>query len=172
VNFESWARSSLGGMLRFAMVLSCDRGLAEDVVQDVLVNVHRHWDRISGLDNPEAYVRRMIVNQYLSWRRKWARYVPVAELGEHDTHAAEPDHATQHADRAELIAELAKLPPKQRAVIALRYFSGLSDAEIAETLSCRPVTVRSQASRALATLRIEMRATNDDNSYDGAGHAY
>ena len=153
MNFESWARDSLGGMLRFAMVLSCDRGLAEDVVQDVLVNAHRHWDRISGLDNPEAYVRRMIVNEYLSWRRKWARYVPVAELGEHDTRAAEPDHATQHADRAELIAELAKLPPKQRAVIALRYYEDLSEAEIARTLGVSVGTIKSQASKAMAKLR-------------------
>ena len=171
MDFDRWARSRLRELLRFAMVLCCDRGLAEDVVQDTLVKVHRHWGRIEVLTAPDAYVRRMIVNEYLSWRRKWARYVPVPEIWEHDERA-EPDHAEEHAERAELIAELAKLPPRQRAVLALRYFAGLADDEIAEVLSCRPATVRSHASRALATLRIELAPAQRHPEQDGAGHAH
>lgn len=170
MDFEQWARSRLRELLRFAMVLCCDRGVAEDVVQDTLVKVHRHWARITVMDNAEAYVRRMVVNEYLSWRRKWSRYVPVPEIWVHDDRT-EPDHAEEHADRSELIAELAKLPPKQRAVLALRYFAGLSDDQIAEILSCRPVTVRSNASRALATLRIELTPDHQPQQ-DGAGHAH
>ena len=171
MDFDQWARSRLRGLLRFAMVLCCDRGLAEDVVQDTLIKVHRNWDRIDRLDNPDAYVRRMLVNEYLSWRRKWARLIPVPEIWAHEERS-EPDHAEEHADRAELIAELAKLPPRQRAVLALRYFAGLSDRQIAEALSCRPVTVRSTASRALAALRIELAARQPDTEPDGAGHAH
>jgi RNA polymerase sigma-70 factor (sigma-E family) len=167
--FEDWVRSRLGGLLRFAMALCCDAGLAEDVVQEVLVKAHRRWDTIERLDNPEAYVRRMIVNEHLNWRRKWARYLPFAEI-----RGARPvaDHAELYAERAELIGELAKLPPRQRAVLALRYYAGLTDAEIAETLSCRPSTVRSQAARALAALRIELRpgAAVPGNG-SGASHA-
>jgi RNA polymerase sigma-70 factor (sigma-E family) len=168
MRFDDWARSRLASLLRFAMVLCCDRGLAEDVVQDALIQAHRRWDTIQRMDHPEAYVRRIVVNQYLNWRRKWSRVVPAADLAEYRT---APDHADLHADRDELIGELAKLPPRQRAVLALRYYAGLSDGEIAETLSCRPSTVRSQASRALATLRIELGVSTHHNR-TGASHAH
>jgi RNA polymerase sigma-70 factor (sigma-E family) len=169
MRFDEWARSRLAELLRFAMVLCCDRGLAEDVVQDALIKAHRRWDKIQRLDHPEAYVRRIVVNEYLNWRRKWSRFVPADLSAEH---GSTPDHAEQHADRDQLVAELAKLPPRQRAVLALRYYGGLSDAEIAETLSCRPSTVRSQASRALATLRIELGAPAQQTRETGASHAY
>jgi RNA polymerase sigma-70 factor (sigma-E family) len=169
MRFEDWARSRLAGLLRFAMVLCCDRGLAEDVVQDALIQAHKRWDTIERMDHPEAYVRRIVVNQYLNWRRKWSRVVPAADIPEHRT---APDHAEQHADRAELVGELAKLPPRQRAVLALRYYAGLTDAEIAETLSCRPSTVRSQAARALATLRIELGSSVHHDRTTGASHAH
>ncbi len=171
MRFEDWVRSRLAGLMRFAMVLCCDAGLAEDVVQEVLVKAYQRWDTIERLDRPEAYVRRMIVNEHLNWRRKWARYLPSASVG-----ATEPvaDFADENAERAELLAELAKLPPRQRAVLALRYYAGLSDAEIAETLSCRPSTVRSQAARALAALRIELRpgVPVPPSPKPGADHAH
>lgn len=169
MGFEEWARSRLAELLRFAMVLCCDRGVAEDTVQEVLIKAHRGWDRIRRADSPDAYVHRMIVNEYLTWRRKWSRYVPSAEI---EPQRAEPDPAEQHADRAELVAELAKLPPRQRAVIALRYYAGLSDTEIAAALSCRPATVRSQASRALAKLRVELAHTDHPEPRTGATHAH
>lgn len=168
MKFDDWARSSLAGLLRFAMVLSCDRGIAEDTVQEVLFKAHKRWDRIQQLDAPDQYVRRMIVNEYLSWRRKWSRIIPSAELRIDDTG---PDHAQLHADRAELVAQLAKLPPKQRAVIAMRYFADLPDDQIAEALSCRPSTVRSQAARALSALRVELSEPATETR-TGAPHAY
>ncbi len=144
---------------RFAMRLTRDRELSEDVVQEVLLRVHQRWPHIGGLDSPEHYVRRMITNEYLSWRRRWARIMPRAEVG---SEAGSPDHAGRHAERDAILAELAKLPRQQRAVLALRYYAGLSDPEIAEELGCSPGTVRGYASRALATLRIELLPTTEE----------
>jgi RNA polymerase sigma-70 factor (sigma-E family) len=171
MGFEDWARTNLAGLLRFAMVLCCDAGVAEDMVQEALIRAHRRWDHIRTVDWPEAYVRRMIVNDYLRWRRKWSRYVPSGDVR---PIADVPDPAEHHADRAELIAELAKLPPRQRAVLALRYYADMSDAEIAEILSCRQVTVRTQASRALAKLRVELGADRSVVTFNqaGADHAH
>ncbi|MGW6277897.1 SigE family RNA polymerase sigma factor [Kribbella sp. NPDC055071] len=165
MTFDEWTRSGLPRLLRFATVLCSSAHLAEDVVQDVAIKAQRSWDRIGGMDNPDAYLRRMTVNEYLSWRRKWSRIVPIAEI---DTGAA-PDHADRTADRDQLIGELAKLPRRQRAVLVLRYYGGLTDHEIAETIGCSPGTVRAHASRALATLRIEF--TNDRATED-VHHAY
>lgn len=153
VSFEEFLRDRLPVLLRFAAVLCLDRGLAEDVVQEVLVRAQSRWPRIQVLDVPEAYVRRMIINEFLSWRRKWARIVPHADLPD-GIGAADP--AETHADRAELASELARLPKKQRAAVVLRYYGGLDDAEIASELGCTPGTVRSHLSRALTALRVEM----------------
>ena len=76
MTFEEFAATRLDAVVRFATVLTNDRGLAEDVVQEVLIRAHQRWAQIESLDQPEAYVRRMIVNEFYSWRRKWARIVP------------------------------------------------------------------------------------------------
>ncbi|MFI7060713.1 SigE family RNA polymerase sigma factor [Kribbella sp. NPDC050124] len=153
MTFDEWTRSGLPGLLRFATALCGSGHLAEDLVQDVAIKAHRNWSRVSSAGHPDAYLRRMVVNEYLSWRRKWSRYVPRAEIFPAEETA---DHADAAADRDVLISELAKLPRRQRAVLVLRYYGGLSDAEIAETLGCSAGTVRAHASRALATLRIEL----------------
>ncbi|MEV4261976.1 SigE family RNA polymerase sigma factor [Kribbella sp. NPDC049584] len=165
MTFDEWTRSGLVPLLRFATVLCGSPHLAEDVVQDVAIKAQRNWARIGAADSPDAYLRRMTVNEYLSWRRKWSRYVPIAEVES----GTSPDHAEQTADHDQLLGELAKLPRRQRAVLVLRYFGGLTDNEIAETIGCTPGTVRAHASRALATLRIEFtsnRVTEDHH------HAY
>jgi len=158
MTFEQFARTHMPPMLRFAKVLCGDRALAEDVLQEVLIRLHKRWDEIESIARPEAYVRKMIVNEYISWRRKWARVVPVPEVRLLDV---VPDHAVDHAERAALIEDMASLPPKQRAVIVLRYYGGLSDAQIADTLGCGESTVRAYATRALAALRVEIRSTSD-----------
>jgi RNA polymerase sigma-70 factor (sigma-E family) len=165
VTFDEWTRTGLPKLLRFATVLCGSPHQAEDVVQDVAIKAQRNWARIGGLDNPEAYLRRMAVNEYLSWRRKWSRYVPIAEVD----NGTSPDHADRTADRDQLLGELAKLPRRQRAVLVLRYFGGLTDAEIAETIGCSPGTVRAHASRALATLRIEFTS---NRTTEDIHHAY
>jgi RNA polymerase sigma-70 factor (sigma-E family) len=155
VTFEEFAAGRLTAVLRFAGVLTGDRESAEDVVQEVLIRVHRHWDKISALDRPELYVRKMIVNEYASSRRKLWRLVPSGRGTEFDARVV-PDHASDHAEREALLAELAKLPRRQRTVLVLRYYEAISDGEIAQILGCSPGTVRGYASRALATLRIEI----------------
>ncbi|GIG59794.1 RNA polymerase subunit sigma-24 [Longispora fulva] len=152
MTFEEFAAARLSVLLRFATVLAGERALAEDVVQEVLVRAHARWRRIGTLEQPEMYVRRMITNEYLSWRRRWARIIPVGSVGLPVSDA--PDHATTHADQDALRTELAGLPKRQRAVLVLRYYEGLSDTEIAGVLDCSPGTVRGYASRALATLRV------------------
>jgi RNA polymerase sigma-70 factor (sigma-E family) len=154
MEFEEFARSRLPALVRFTAALCADAALAEDVVQEVLIRVHAGWPRIRELDAPEAYVRRALVNEYLSWRRKWARIIPHAVLP--GAERMLPDHADQQASRSELAAQLASLPARQRAVLVMRYYGGLSDAEVARTLGCRPATVRAYAARGLAALRVEM----------------
>lgn len=157
--FEEWARARLPALVRFAAALTGDRGLAEEVVQEVLIRAYGRWSRIAGLDQPEAYLRRMVTNEYLSWRRRWARITPQADVSAlvETGPASDPDHAETHADRAALAQELARLPKRARAVLVLRYYEHLTDAEIAETLGCPQGTVRSLASRALRTLRVDAR---------------
>jgi RNA polymerase sigma-70 factor (sigma-E family) len=143
-------------LMRFATVLTCQTWLAEDLVSDVLCRAFERWDRISGMAEPNAYVRRMVVNEYLSWHRRLARTSPRAEV-EPDT-ARLSDGADERAERDAMIRRLAGLPRRQRAAVVLRYYAGLPDAEIAAELGCRVTTVRSQISRALAALRVDLTA--------------
>jgi RNA polymerase sigma-70 factor (sigma-E family) len=161
MTFEEFAAARLGAVVRFAAVLAGERALAEDIVQEVLIRAHARWDQIGRLDRPEAYVRKMIVNEYLSWRRRSWRLVSSAGL-EAGQDRPGRDHAADHAERDALLAEVGRLPRRQKAVLVLRYYEALSDAEIAEVLGCTPGTVRGYASRALATLRVDRSRTPSD----------
>jgi RNA polymerase sigma-70 factor (sigma-E family) len=158
VTFEEFAMARLPNLLRYAVVLTGDRDLAQDIVQEVLARAHVRWRRISESGSPEAYVRRMVLNEYMSWRRTWAvRHVHAA--GEKlvdldDARGGVADHAQGVVDADELWRRLATLGRKQRAVLVLRYYEQMQDAAIAELLGCSPATVRSQASKALKTLRL------------------
>jgi RNA polymerase sigma-70 factor (sigma-E family) len=161
MTFEVFAAAEVRPLLGLASAMSGDPGLAEDLVQEVLFKAHRRWRSIEKLDMPSGYVRRMLVNEFLSWRRKWARVVPTAEIEFVDD---APDHATAHADRQALAAALTRLPSRHRAVLAMRYYGGLSDTEIADVLGCRVTTVRAYISRALATLRSQPTALLTTNT--------
>ncbi len=154
-DFEAFARANLPRLLRYAVMLTGERELAQDLVQDVMVKAHRHWDKVSGAEHPERYVTRMVTHAFLSWRRRWSvRHIQhVAELPER---SSGEDFAAGIAAREEMWQRLAKLPARQRAVLVLRYYERLSDAEIAELLECKPGTVRGYAHRALATLRLDI----------------
>ncbi|HEY3736426.1 MAG TPA: SigE family RNA polymerase sigma factor [Jatrophihabitans sp.] len=154
MRFEEYAAASLDPLFRFASVLTGDRGIAEDVVQDVLTKLHQRWGELSRVTNLDAYVRRMVVNEYLSWRRRWARILPSASVQVPEDDA--PDAATQHAERDNLATELKALPPKQRAAIVLRFYEDMSDEDAAVILGCSPSTVRTHVSRALRALRISL----------------
>lgn len=152
MDFEEFVTRRVPVLLRTAAAISGDLALAEDLVQEVLLKVHRRWDDIAGMQSRDAYVRRMLVNEFLSWRRKWARIVPTADPAVEDNRT---DHAGRYEDRQVLRAQIHRLPARQRIVLALRYYEDLADADIAETLECRVGTVRSLASRALAALRVD-----------------
>jgi RNA polymerase sigma-70 factor (sigma-E family) len=160
MTFEEFVQARLPGVLAFATVLAGQQSTAEDLAQEVLIRVHARWDTIGGLDRPEMYVRKMVLNEFLSWRRRSWRLIPA---GDRDlTDGSAPDHATGYAEHDAMLAEVAKLPRRQRAVLVLRYYEDRSDAEIAELLGCAPVSVRAYASKALAALRIELRPTPPD----------
>lgn len=155
MTFDEFAARHLAAAQRFAAVLTGDQSGGDDLVQEVLVRAHAKWRRIGSMDRPELYVRKMIVNEFLSSRRRTWRMVPAGTGTDVDRRVT-PDHATGHADRDAMLAELGKLPARQRAVLVLRYYEGLSDGRIAELLGLAPGTVRGYAARALAALRIEM----------------
>ena len=158
MTFEQFAVARLPSLLRYAVVLTGDRDLAQDVVQEVLARAQVKWRRISGADSPDAYVRRMVLNEYLSWRRSWAvRHVHAA--GERlteidDARGGTGDHADHVVEADALWNRLALLGRRQRAVLVLRYYEQIGDDDIADLLGCTPATVRSHASRALKTLRL------------------
>jgi RNA polymerase sigma factor (sigma-70 family) len=161
VELREFLDGELGPLLGFARVLIADRATAEDIVQDVVAKLLARPDRFPAIDNPRAYVRRMVVTEYASWGRKWFRIKPSARI------AAEPvatDAAGVVSDRDELRNLLAALPRNQRAVLVMRYYLQLGDAEIAETIGCSEGTVRTHASRGLATLRITGEKTDVRNS--------
>lgn len=160
LGFEQYVIESRLRLFRFAVVLCGDGVLAGDLVADVLGRAFERWDQVSAAEDTHAYVRRMLVNEFISWKRRRIRTAPHPDIGQlADVRAArlgmaDPGPGERHADRAALLKELAQLPKRQRAAIVLRYYEDLSDEDIAVALDCRPGTVRSSISRGLATLRI------------------
>ena len=109
------------------------------------------------MDAPELYVKRMVVNEFLSWRRRRAsQSVPRSDIG--GLLPGAPDPTTQRDERDATIRLIATLPPRQRAVIALRFYEDLAMDQIAEILGCRTVTVRTHLMRALAALQTALPA--------------
>ena len=161
--FDEFVVTRGPALLRFAHVLCGNAHLAEDLVQEVLARAHRRWARIERLEAPEAYVRRAVVREFLSWRRR--RSSREAVLAEVPDRPSEQDTAQQLAARDEVWTLLARLPRAQRAVLVLRFYDDLADDEIADLLGCAPSTVRAHASRALARLRtaLEQRPTVEVN---------
>ena len=152
VTFEAYLALRLPALLRYALMLTGDPHLAQDVVQETMVRAHVHWRRVQRADLPDRYVKRMVTNTYLGWRRGgwFRRSVPVADVPEL---GSVPDPAESSAVREELWQRLATLPPRQRAAVVLRFYEDLDDTEIADVLGCSVSTVRSQISRALTALR-------------------
>ncbi len=148
-DFTRFVAERTPALLRVAHALTGDRHAAEDLVQNALAKAMLKWRQIG--DSPEAYVRRILYHDHISgWRRRRRRPETVmAQLPERPS-----DDRTDDAHLRMVIREaLLELPPRQRAVIVLRYLDDRSEREVAEILGCREGTVASQASRALAKLR-------------------
>jgi RNA polymerase sigma-70 factor (sigma-E family) len=146
--FAIFVQHRSDALLRTAYLLTHDRHLAEDLLQTALAKAWPRWSRIDG--SPEAYVRKVIVNTYATWwRRKWNGESPTDDL---------PELSTIDHDRSEvndLRTALGRLPKRQRAVVVLRFFEDLTEAETARILDCSVGTVKSQTSKALAKLRVD-----------------
>jgi len=154
--FDDFVAERLDQLLRYATALTCDPHLAKDVVQEVLLRAQQRWRHIETADQPMAYVRRMIVNEYLSWRRRRAnRDVMVAHAKLAELSPTVADQTGRYDERQEMLGRIVRLPGRQRAAIVLRYYENLSDPEIAVALGCAEATVRSHISRALAALRTD-----------------
>ncbi len=154
-DFDDFVTGRSAALLRFAYLLTGDRHLAEDLTQEALVRAHRRWHAITGEDGPEPYVRQVVLRQYLSWRRRRASTErPVAEPPERAAPGFSGDDlADRVADADEMWTALRGLPRSQRAVVVLRYYEDLPDAEIARLLGCAQATVRVHAFHALHRLR-------------------
>jgi RNA polymerase sigma-70 factor (sigma-E family) len=142
-------------LFRTALALTGDESQAEDALQSAYAKAYASWTRVRGADHPEAYVRRMAVNEVLGvrrrgwWRSERANTTPTPP--EPPARGTVPADAL--ADRDEMWTALQALPPRQRAVLVLRYYEDLSEQQIAAALGCSVGTVKSQASAALASLR-------------------
>ncbi|GAA1503344.1 SigE family RNA polymerase sigma factor [Dactylosporangium maewongense] len=162
-DFEAFYRARTPALLRTAYLLTGDRHLAEDLVQDALARTHRAWRRLRDGGNPEAYARQVMYHLQVSrWRR---RRVPESLFGDLPERRDGRDHATDATSRLALRLALRQalltLPARQRAAVVLRYFEDRSEAEAAELLGCRVGTLKSHLARGLAALR---RALPDDHA--------
>lgn len=150
-DFEGFVAAYYPQLVRTAFLLTQDRQLAEDLVQSALLKCWGSWGRIHSED-PYPYVRRTLLNTYFAWWRR-AKSRPehltdtILESGSHPAHAV--------VDNADLLAALRRLPKKMRAIVVLRYFEDLSEADTAAALGCSTGTVKSQAHRALNKLRLD-----------------
>ena len=156
LEFVDFASTELDGLLRYATVLTGDRELARDLVQEVLQRVYLRWAVVAAADRPRAYVRTMITREFLSWRRRWSTRNVVLAFGDLPDGPAVADHAVRIAERDAVWRQLTTLPLRQRTVLVLRYYERSTDSEIAETLGCSAATARGYAARALAKLRMSM----------------
>ncbi|WP_309648767.1 SigE family RNA polymerase sigma factor [Nocardioides sp.] len=156
--FTAYLHARQPSLLRTAYLLTGDRHRAEDVLQTSLAKLYLAWDKVRDRDSVDAYVRRIMVNENNSlWRRGWRKRefatevlpdVPVTDAYDEGLGAA-------------LWAVVQSLPPKARAVVVLRYYEQLTEAETADLLGVSVGTVKSQCSRAIATLRDRVPADLD-----------
>ena len=152
VGFSEFVATRQRGLLRAAWLLTGDWAAAEDLVQTALVRAWPHWRRLTDEAAAEAYVRRVMLNSYLSARRRrWRGETPTAALPERPAPESDADL------RGALVDAVRRLPRRQRAVVVLRFFDDLTEAQAASVLGCSVGTVKSQTSKALAGLRRDPR---------------
>ncbi|WP_433536906.1 SigE family RNA polymerase sigma factor [Micromonospora sp. CA-249363] len=164
--FREFVAARSAALLRTAYLLSGDWATAEDLLQTALTKTYLAWKRLGGIEAVEPYARRVMVNTSTSWwRRRWHGERPTEVLPERPG----LDEIEQQLDRDLLWRHLKELPGRQRAVLVLRYYEDLSEAQTAALLDISPGTVKSQASRALATLRRRMGADTPDLAAEPAG---
>ena len=160
--FGDFVAARQSSLLRTAWLLTGNWTSAEDLVQTTLLNVLPRWERLSREGNPEAYAHRALVNTYLSWWRRFRRREqPIESLPEPGSAEAGYDAVVL---RDQLVRAMSVLPPRQRAVVVLRYLHDYSEAETAALLGIAVGTVKSQGARGLAAARAQLAAITQESS--------
>jgi RNA polymerase sigma-70 factor (sigma-E family) len=149
--FREFVAARSAAMLQSAWLLTGHRANAQDLLQTALAKTYDRWTRLERREAAEAYVRRAMVSTFISWnRRRWTGEQPTAELPER---AVAYDAYAAAELRADVARALDTLPRRQRAVVVLRYFDDLTEAQVAEAMNCSIGTVKSQSAKALSKLR-------------------
>ena len=149
--FREFAAANRPSLVRTAFLMCGDADEAHDLVQLTLLRVHRRWAAIRRVDDPQVYARRVLINLTASWWRRRLR-VRLEPLDPYD--APTTDDAIERVNlRDQLWRAVHTLPPRTRAVLVLRYFEDMTEADAARVLDCSVGSVKSQASRGLAALR-------------------
>jgi RNA polymerase sigma-70 factor (sigma-E family) len=167
LTFEEYFRLRRDRVRRSAYLLCGDWHRADDLAQTAFVRLHRRWNSVRDPLAVDAYLRKTLVRAMIDeTRRPWRRERFVADAPEPDgrsgSGAADGGHADEVATRHTLVEALRRVPPRQRAVLVLRFLDGLDVAATAEALGCREGTVKSQCSAGLATLRTLLGGELDD----------
>jgi RNA polymerase sigma-70 factor (sigma-E family) len=163
-DFAAFVAARWASLYRLAYLLAGSPTGAEDLLQTTLEKAYMNWSRIGRMEHAEAYVRRMLATTMVSSRRRaWIKERPWGQL---------PDVAEESAelpilDRSLLWPLVCALPARQRAIIVLRYYEDLTEAQIAEALGCAPGTVKSQSSTAIAAIRRALAAAGIGEAVDG-----
>ncbi len=148
--YREFVGSRAASLHRTAYLLCGDWFLADDLVQETFVLAYRHWRRVRRAENLNAYVRRILVNEF---NRHWKRYGALPVHSDPDLYGiAVPDVCDEVVNRADLLRALSTLTARQRATVVLRYLEGMSERETAAVMRCSEGTVKSQAARALHAL--------------------
>jgi RNA polymerase sigma-70 factor (sigma-E family) len=150
-SFEQYVQARTVALSRIAYLLTGDHHLAEDLVQQTLLKVAGRWRRVVASGDPDPYVRKALYHEHVSW---WRRARRKAEVMAPAVERSMPDAADRVAVAVAVQRALARLGPRQRAALLLRYFEDLSEAQTAEVLGCRVGTVKSQVRDGLARLRV------------------
>jgi RNA polymerase sigma-70 factor (sigma-E family) len=152
-HFQAFVATEAKALLHVAYLLTGDRGHAEDLMQTALYKAYVHWWRVMRYERPEAYVRKVMLNER---RRIWRRRKPGESLTAEPPDRGTPDGTPAVDERDEMWTQLQKLPPRTRAVVVLRYWEDRSEAETASILDCSVGTVKKLASVGLSRLRVQL----------------
>lgn len=153
LSFDDWVAARVPGLMRFAYLVTGSQHAAEDAVQTALTKACETWSRVAHTDDPDVYVRRMVVNAHVSaWRRTGRRELTVAEV--RDSSGVDPAESVARDDAVWRVCST--LPPQQRAAVVLRFYEDLDYPEIARVLGVAEATVRSHVHRGLAALREQL----------------
>jgi RNA polymerase sigma-70 factor (sigma-E family) len=149
--FESWLAAREAALQRTAHLLTGDVHAAQDLVQNTLAKLYLRWEHVRNAGNVDAYARKVLVNEFrTAWRRPLRR---VEEVLETVPDRPAPESSAYDGSHEAVWRFVCSLPPKQRAVLVLRFYEQLTEAEIADLMGISVGTVKSQSSRALASLR-------------------